>query len=133
MKNILILLFLSTSLYNCSSKSEKEELFEDIMKTHNELMPKLEDIARLSKQLKENSDSVPSQPKSVSADEINKKIVSLHEASAGMMNWMRTFNTSYDTLPEKMAVEYLKEEKLEVEQLKKKMESAISEAKDAQK
>jgi hypothetical protein len=133
MNKILVLLFISFSFYNCSSKSEKEQLFEDIMKTHDELMPKLEDISSLSKQLKEKATDESAQSKSGSSNEINKKVSSLHDASASMMNWMRNFNTSYDTLPEKIAVNYLKEEKMEVEQLKKKMDLAINEAKEAAK
>jgi hypothetical protein len=126
MKRILSVLAIAISLYNCSSKSEKEALFEDVMKVHDELMPKLGDISSLSQDLKVKSAAKSSDRPAMEA--INKKVVSLQNASGSMMQWMRSFNTQYDTLPEKIAVDYLKEEKLEVEQLKKEMDSAISEA-----
>lgn len=123
-RNSLFLLF-AIFIFSCDSKkSEQEHLYKEIISTHDEVMPKMEDVAGLSKKLKEKVKEVSDSEK---LNRLKTSIVELEDASSSMMDWMRKFNPSYDTLPEKAALDYLKEEQLKIEQIKTKINRAIEE------
>lgn len=131
MKNLL-LSFLLITLFSCSSKkSEQEDLHKNIIAVHNEVMPRMEEIAELSKKLKENVVKLEKE-KPENTDKITsvkQSINNLNSASQGMMNWMHRYNAKYDTLPIEISIKYLKEEKLKIEKVKSEMNKAIEEAK----
>lgn len=130
MKNFLIS-FIIITFFSCSSqKTEQENLHENIIAIHNEVMPKMETIAELSKKLKEKE--VQLEGKAENKEDlasIKKSINNLNDASKGMMNWMHGYNSQYDTLPIEISIKYLKEEKLKIEKVKAEMNKAIGEAK----
>ena len=130
MRKTLIFLLLSVCLFNCSS-NDKESLYKEVITVHDEVMPKMEQVSKLSQDLKAKAESISSNPASDKSTlaSINKSIEDLNSASRSMMKWMREFNTSYDTLPEEVSIKYLKEEKLEIDQVKKDMIKAIEDGK----
>jgi hypothetical protein len=131
MKQSLILLLITIVFFSCSKENDKEALYKEVITLHDEVMPKMEEVSKLSQDLKMKAETISSNKSSDKSDltPINKSIEDLANSSRNMMKWMREFNSSYDTLPEEAAVKYLKEEKLEIEQVKKDMLSAIEEGK----
>jgi len=119
--------FLSIMLIlgSCNQAEQKlsQELNDQVMQLHDQLMGKTEDILKLKKRL----DSLSNGEDSVN---VNKIIVSLNNADASMMDWMHHF--SLDSL-EKMDVtnkiSYLKNQLEALKNLEKSTDSSVHAAK----
>lgn len=148
MKNILsaLLLSLLTIAWGCGQKStDKEEhghehhgeteesdnqaLYDEVMKVHDEVMPKMNDIYKLKEELKTEIANAPAMVEEKRKD-IEAMITQLDSASERMMVWMRNFNPIPDSLGEEKARKYLEEQKIKVEKVKEDMLKAIEEAED---
>ena len=108
-----------------------QELYDEVMKVHDEVMPKMDDIykykVRLKKQITDDPAMAPEKEKTIEA-----VILKLDSASDGMMVWMRNFNPLPDSLGVEQARSYLEEEKKKVVKVKEDMLEAIEEAKSLQ-
>lgn len=102
-------------------KAEEPTLMEEVMATHDEVMPKMGTIGRLVGQLKPMADSLGTE----SAEAIAMR--DLQEANKAMMDWMQDFGNRFD-LDEIMHGKELTEEKKE---LLKAEEEKINRVKDA--
>jgi hypothetical protein len=141
---ILLLFILSIALlsWSCNKKSNdhsshheeveqggNQELYDDVMDIHDEVMPKMDDIYKLKEELKNKLTDVPNM-----ADEKKREIETiisrLDAASEGMMVWMRNFDPLPDSLGEEKARKYLEEQKEKVTTVKEDMLKAIEDAKD---
>ena len=140
------MLVMLVMLWSCGQKSnddhhdheghEIEEggnqaLYDEVMKVHDEVMPKMNDIYKLKGQLKERIDNTPGLAED-KKKEIESIIVRLDSASEGMMVWMRKFNPLPDSLGEEQAKEYLEGEMEKIkkvrEDVRKALEDAVAEA-----
>jgi hypothetical protein len=108
-----------------------QALYDEVMKVHDEVMPKMDDIYKLKGQLKERIDNTPAMAED-KKKEIESIIVRLDSASEGMMVWMRKFNPLPDSLGEEQAKEYLEGEMEKIkkvrEDVRKALEDAVAEA-----
>lgn len=109
------------------SKFSEEEnaLYQDLMSTHDEIMPEMSDIMLLNKKIKAIVEDTQ-EPQEL--EKLNQLSKDLEDANEGMMVWMREFNPNLDELPEQEIVAYLKEEQKKIEKVKTNMESAIENA-----
>jgi hypothetical protein len=102
-------------------------LYNQVMDIHDEVMPRMDDIARLKLELKEkiekSSDLVPEKRK-----EIEQKILQLDSAGKAMMDWMNDFQPEEYTGEELR--DYLESEKERVTKVKNLMLEAIEKAKE---
>ena len=112
MKTILPLLsFVMLSLvWGCGEKKQDNQaLYDEVMKVHDEVMPKMDDIYKLKQELKKQISDTPNL-----VDEkrktIEATILKLDSASEAMMVWMRNFNPLPDSLGEEKAREYLEDQ-----------------------
>jgi HEPN domain-containing protein len=129
--SILSLVLLSTS---CGNKSKHnahnhdhgdaaatgnttDALYDEVMKVHDEVMPKMEDIYKLQQELKKQIADSPTMVDE-KRQEIETKIANLEEASKSMMVWMREFNPPADSLGEETMREYLESEMEKVKKVK---------------
>jgi hypothetical protein len=144
MKNILFLVLVAYSvlLTSCGQKSNEHEhghhkdseqsanqgLYDEVMKVHDEVMPKMDDIYKLKEQLKKQLEATPALVDEKKT-ELQHTILELDSASEGMMVWMRNFNPIPDSLGEEKARQYLEEQKVKVNKVKEDMLQAIEEAK----
>ena len=104
-----------------------QALYDEVMKVHDEVMPKMDDIYKLKGQLKERIDNTPG----LAADkkkEIESIIVRLDSASEGMMVWMRKFNPLPDSLGEEQAKEYLEGEMEKIKKVREDVRKALEDA-----
>jgi hypothetical protein len=109
-------------------KSPNQSLYDEVMKVHDEVMPKMDDIYKLKEKLKKQLADAPAMVEEKKKD-VEKTILQLDSASEGMMVWMRNFNPIPDSLGEEKARKYLEEQKVKVTKVKEDMLKAIEEAK----
>jgi hypothetical protein len=129
---------LVVGLFSCGKNKDKQAsdpvtddpnkvLYNQVMDIHDEVMPRMEDIVRLKRELKErvekSSDLVPEKRK-----EIEQKILQLDSAGKAMMTWMNDFRPEEYT--GEGLREYLESEKERVTKVKELMLEAIQKAKE---
>jgi hypothetical protein len=141
MKNLLPFIFSAALLaWSCNQQSNdhgahhqegeqggNQELYDDVMDIHDEVMPKMDDIYKLKERLKKKLADTPN----IADDkrqEIEALITRLEDSSEGMMVWMRTFDPLPDSLGEEKARKYLEEQKEKVTKVKEDMLQAIEDA-----
>lgn len=104
-----------------------QALYDEVMKVHDEVMPKMNDIYKikqdLKKKLNETKDLSEEKKK-----ELEQTIARLDSASDGMMIWMRQFNPLPDSLGEEKAREYLEDEMERVKKVKEDILEALEKA-----
>ncbi|MCY7358735.1 MAG: viral A-type inclusion protein [Rudanella sp.] len=113
----------------------------EVFKIHDEVMPRVSDIMKLQKQLKQRiaaTDSAQEGQNTPSAtlrtDEEKEQAMRLNrrlaEADSLMMNWMSNYNgDTLVTLKPELAIQYLDAEKQKIADVQKKITSSIADAK----
>jgi hypothetical protein len=96
-------------------------LYDEVMKVHDEVMPKMDDIYKLKTKLREKADAASAEKKI----EIEATIAALDSASDGMMNWMHTFKPIPDSLGVEKSREYLETEMEKVKKVREDMLQAL--------
>ena len=104
-------------------------LYNEVMKVHDEVMPKMGELHKLKRELKkkieETSDLTEEKKK-----EIEATIAKLDSASDGMMTWMHEFKPEADSAAgEEKVREYLENEMERVKKVKEDILVAIEKAK----
>ena len=99
-------------------------LYDEVMKVHDEVMPKMNDIYKLKEQLK---DKIADTPDMVAEkkQQIERTISRLDSASEGMMVWMRNFNPLPDSVGEQEARDYLESEMEKIKKVSEDVRKAI--------
>ena len=124
-KKLLSFLFVLFIFSSCNEAEEKlsQELNDQVMQLHDQLMGKTEDVLKLKSRL----DSLSNGKDSVN---VHKIIASLNKADESIMDWMHHF--SLDSL-EKMDVSnkigYLKKQLEALKNLEKSTDSSVHAAK----
>ncbi len=124
-KKLLSFLFVLFIFCSCNEAEQKlsQELNDQVMQLHDQLMGKTEDVLKLKRRL----DSLSTGKDSVN---VNKIIASLNKSDESMMDWMHHF--SLDSL-EKMDVSnkigYLKKQLEALKNLEKSTDSSVHAAK----
>ena len=131
MKTILpvLSLFILALVWGCGQKThDNQALYDEVMKVHDEVMPKMDDIYKLKQELKKqiaDSSTLAVEKRKT----IEGTILRLDSASENMMVWMRNFNPIPDSLGEEKARAYLEDQKEKIKKVKEEMLEAIDEAK----
>ncbi len=127
-----IALLISCGQSNSSEQAEEtttspeDELYKKVMAIHDEVMPKMNDIYKLKKQLEEeikNSPDLVEERKQA----IENRISQLNEASESMMQWMRDFDPESSKETQDEYLEYLNSELEKVNKVKDEMLKALEE------
>jgi len=111
LRNISFFLILSsTLLFSC--KNEREQVFNEVMEIHDEMMMmgKIRGAQGKLKKMME-SDSMNIAKYQTAYDQ-------LQMADDAMMNWMKQFKNPPQDADTKEAIEYLKVQKIKVQQMK---------------
>jgi len=118
---LLVLVFFSS----CNQAEEKlsQELNDQVMQLHDELMGKTEDVLKLKSRL----DSLSNGKDSV---DVHKMIVSLTKADESMMDWMHHFSVdSLGKMDVSDKISYLKKQLEALKNLEKSTDSSVHAAK----
>ncbi len=147
MKTILGILIILVAVWSCGQKSSNhddqahhasepiktsgnEALYLEVMKVHDEVMPKMNDIYNLKMELSkkiEDSATLALEKKG----ELETTIAKLDSANEGMMIWMRQFDPMPDSLGEEKAREYLENEMEKVKKVRSDILAALDKGKEA--
>jgi hypothetical protein len=132
MQRIILKVFLGImiGLWGCGKSHDhgNQELYEEVMKVHDEVMPKMNDVYKLKEELKKQIANSPDMVEE-KKNRIQSVILQLDSASDGMMVWMRNFNPLPDSLGVEKARNYLEQEQEKVNKVKEDMLKAIADAK----
>jgi len=107
-------------------------LSDEVMKVHDEVMPKLDDIYQLKEKLKNKLAEAPT----LAADkkqQIEATIAKLDSASESMMVWMRKFDPTIDTLTTEKKREYLENEMEKIKKVREDIYEALTQGEAAAK
>jgi hypothetical protein len=109
--------------------SENQLLYNEVMKVHDQVMPKMDDLHRKKQELKKKITDTPG----LTAEQkqgIEMRIAKIDSASEGMMVWMRKFNPLSDSDGEEKAREYLENEMEKVKKVREDILEALREAEE---
>lgn len=114
-------------------KDERKELGKTVMKIHDEVMPKMDEIYQLQKKLdvvlvEVEADSVLSD--AIPMEVVREVLKNLEAANEGMMGWMRGYKYPKDDMAQEEAMKYLNNEKVKIEEVGKNTNDAIAAAKE---
>ncbi len=107
--------------------SENQKLYDEVMKIHDEVMPKMNDIHALKMEFREKIEKTPNLSKT-DRMELDALIARLDSAGEGMMVWMREFRPIPDSLGEEKAKKYLKDEMERVKKVRDNIAAALESA-----
>lgn len=112
----------------CNQEKDKEEaIYNEVIALHDEVMTEMNTTARLKNELKEQLDN-PSA--GISTEEINSLMKALAEANENMMQWMRNFNQDLEGKSHQEKMDFYRQEKAKMQEIKKQFENAIEEAEE---
>jgi hypothetical protein len=126
--SLLTCLLACTVFTSCQEKKGNQELYDEVMDIHDEVMPKMDDLHRYKKTFQSeltNNATITEARKT----QLETIIVKLDSAGEGMMVWMREFDPIPDSEGEDKAKQYLENEKKKVTKVKEDMLKALDEAK----
>jgi DNA-binding ferritin-like protein (Dps family) len=116
------------------AQTQRDRLYDEVMAVHDEVMPHMRDIRRYKEQIR---DKIQSMAREGVTDQreiqvLNNLIDQLESADDAMMGWMRAFGgRDIAQLDDEASIKYLEEQKQEIEKVKKEMETALSNAREA--
>jgi hypothetical protein len=133
-------LMVSCALWACHSDEEAvKEAENDVFAIHDKLMPKMDDIMKMRKQLKQRITSLDSLKESGSAtatvrvDEEREQAIRLRRdldvADSLMMNWMDQYNgDTLQKLSSNEALRYLSAQKDQINDVNSKIKTSLDQA-----
>jgi hypothetical protein len=126
MRSLSLLLLFGLILFGCQNRNE--QLYNEVMAIHDEVMPKMNDLYRAKASLQERlaKEELPDSQR----EEILSKIAQIDSASEGMMVWMREFEPVADSEGEDKAREYLEGELVKVTKVKDDILNALEAVKE---
>ena len=85
----LMVIVLISTMTNCGEK--EKSLYDQVMDIHDEVMPKMDDIYKMRKSLRDSIANTPDLPEETKL-RFTQTILQLDSAGNSMMVWMREFN-----------------------------------------
>lgn len=132
MKKILIfslaIIALACGRFSSSELSEQQALWDEVMKVHDEVMPKMGLITNAEKELKVAAKELP---ENLNASEIDEIQGYLTKSEEEMWTWMHDLQKLEDLQANKTheeIIEYLNEQKKSIDQVKFNMELSVKKA-----
>jgi hypothetical protein len=135
---VLFLLFAFT-LFSCNKQGRdatasdpvddesNQALYEEVMGIHDEVMPKMDDLYRLKKQLQDEIANTPDLAEEKKL-EMQQTIQQLDSANTSMMVWMRQFDPPSDSSNQEALREYLETQLEMVKKMREDVRQALGKA-----
>lgn len=112
-----------------TEESPNQALYDQVMDVHDEVMPRMDELMKLKRELQEKLASTPDMVIEKKA-QMEKMISNLDSASTAMMNWMHEFNPLPDSIDQEKAREYLESEMERIRKVKSLVTETIDKAKE---
>ena len=103
-------------------------LYDQVMDIHDEVMPKMEDLYKMKKELMEKIANTPGLPEE-KRKEIERIISALDSTNNAMMDWMHNFSPLPDSVDQEKAREYLENEIERIKKVRDRTNEALERAK----
>ena len=107
-----------------------QALYEQVMNIHDEVMPKMDDLYRLKKQLQDQMAANPSLPEE-EKQAMGQTIQQLDSANTSMMVWMRQFDPPKDSSNQEALREYLETQLELVKKMREDVMQALERARES--
>ena len=111
-----------------SAITANRALYDQAREIHDEVMPKIEDLYNLKKNLQEKIAKTPDMV-AEKKQEIESVILKLDSASNAMMDWMHEFKPLPDSADQEKAREYLETEIDRIKKVRDMMNESLEKAK----
>jgi len=108
-------------------KESNEKLKEEVISIHDEVMPKMDELKKLQKEISQKSKDLAgdSIANSQQIEKLNAIVADLDAAFEGMFVWMRQFKSTYEDMsPEEVEV-YLLDQKIKVQEVNDQIKVSI--------
>ncbi|MEX0813442.1 MAG: hypothetical protein WD048_14585 [Chitinophagales bacterium] len=135
---ILALLLIFAACNSVEKKNDKQKkspsqvdyMHKEVIRIHDEVMPRMQEISSLQEKIKRKTDSLSSLdnvPTEV-IEELKMKKLSLDATAASMMKWMKNYREPKEKT-EQEAMQYLEQEKEKIEEIANDFKAQISKSK----
>jgi len=132
-RNRVIFLFFIATFSGCENNKieQNQELKQEVIAIHDEVMPLMGDLKSLKKKIDEKKLLISqSEPDNIDKiKELETLSNDLDSAFNGMFVWMRQFQSSYDEMSEDEVENYLLEQKEKVDKVNRDIKKAMAAAK----
>ena len=118
----LMVIVLIGTMTNCGEK--EKSLYDQVMDIHDEVMPKMNDIHKMKKALKDSIANTPDMPEETKL-KFGQTILRLDSAGNSMMVWMREFNPP-EASDEEAFNKYMESELVKVKKMKEDVMRALN-------
>ena len=120
----LLLALSCLSFMHCghSDNPERQKAFDEMMQVHDEVMPEISTINKLSRKLKKKIEMTQNQDSLIM---MKATLTRLEEAEEGMMDWMHELNVPGKNIEDANAIDYMKKEKDKISIVSQKMKKSI--------
>lgn len=140
MRNRLLFFVVACIAISCGQRTENHQhenisdpletegnqaLYDEVMRIHDEVMPRMNEIFRKKEELKNKIAGTPGMADS-ERQVIEDDIARLDSAHNGMMVWMREFNPLPDSLGEEKAREYLENEMEKIKKVREDINEVLA-------
>lgn len=104
-------------------KTPSDVLLAEVMKIHDDVMPKVKDIHRLKKQLEIQ---LTATNEGVDKKEVQAVYDQLEAADNSMWDWMKAYRQPNKETPQEEAIKYLEKEKITISKVSEDMLNSIA-------
>lgn len=131
---IILVIALSGACQTNQKENGKNQLRNEVIEIHDEIMPEMQTTYNLRKRLTEKLDSIQhvdsEQEIEPVKNEIEVAIQKLNEANQNMMQWMRNFNPDFQGEQEDEKMAYYQIEKDKIVEVQDQFSKAILQAEE---
>lgn len=124
---------------NNNSSQEKEQtaadsLFDEVMEGHNDVMPRMNEVKKASKEAQRLIDSIKALPPKVQSEaaalqaKLERLLSDLVQADGAMNQWMEEFNIDSASEDAPNRIQYLADEKIKVLKVKEAILGGLAKA-----
>lgn len=128
MKKYTLITFMLLAVFACDqNKKEQEQLHKEVMDVHDEVMPEMGALRKLSKGIQSRLDSLESNDEKIDSKlkrKMQEATKNLEKAHESMMEWMRQFEQIKEGTPHGEVLKCLKEQKQLIEKVRDDMLAA---------
>jgi hypothetical protein len=126
----LVAFFFFISACGTDKKETNEILKQEVISIHDEVMPKMDELKKLKKEVLQKAENLKSDTTANSSqiENLNKIALDLDAAFEGMFVWMRQFRSTYDEMAPEEVEAYLLDQKRKVQEVNDQIKSSIDAA-----
>lgn len=126
-----VAMFFFLSACGSDKKESNEILKQEVIAIHDEVMPKMDELKKLKKDLLQKSSELSADSIEMSGEieKLNGISADLDSAFEGMFVWMRQFKSTFEEMSDEEVEAYLLDQKIKVQKVNDEIKASIEAAK----